>query len=148
MNFLLFNHEGLCDVSSREWHQTTDVVEFHVGRQNSHCTFKLVSEKEPKTQQKRGIGKVCPVTALRGFNSELHTRSGLSVVIGMTWRAWASWRAAATDALRLVSSQYRLERLRADMTLGLKFWTQEPCVVLHFSVANYNTPQKNSWAVH
>ena len=58
---------------------------------------------------------------MRDSYSELHTRSGLSVVIGMTWRAWACWRAAATDAHRLASSQYRLERLRADMTLSVRF---------------------------
>ena len=80
-----------------------------------------VSEKEAKSLQKRGNGKVCLVTARRGLHSELHTRSGLSVVIGMTWRAWACWRAAATDAPRLASSQYRLERLRADMTLSVRF---------------------------
>ena len=37
----------------------------------------------------------------------------------MTWRAWACWRAAATAAPRLALSQYRLERLRADMTLSV-----------------------------
>ena len=91
------------------------------GRTSSYCTLILVSEKEAKSLQKRGNGKVCPVTARRGLHSELHTRSGLSVVIGMTWRAWACWRAAATDAPRLASSQYRLERLRADMTLSVRF---------------------------
>ena len=109
------------DVSSSEWHQTIDVVEFHVGRQNSYCTLILDSEKEAKSLQKSGNGKVCPVTARRGLHSELHTRSDLSVVIGMTWRAWACWRAAATAAPRLASSQYRLERLRADMTLSVRF---------------------------
>ena len=109
------------DVSSSEWHQTIDVVEFHVGRQNSYCTLILDWEKEAKSLQKSGNGKVCPVTARRGLHSELHTRSDLSVVIGMTWRAWACWRAAATAAPRLASSQYRLERLRADMTLSVRF---------------------------
>ena len=50
-------------------------------------TVILVSEKEGKSLQKRGNGKVCPVTARRGLHSELHTRSGLSVVIGMTWQS-------------------------------------------------------------
>ena len=84
-------------------------------------TLILVSDKEAKSLQKRGNGKVCPVTARRGLHSELHTRWGLSVVIGMTWQAWACWRAAATDAPHLASSQYRLERLRADMTLSVHF---------------------------
>ena len=118
---IVFNHAWIPDVSSSEWHQTIDVVEFHVVRQKSYCTLILVSEKEAKSLQKRGNGKVCPVTARRGLHSELHTRSGLSVVLGMTWRAWACWRAAATDAPRLASSQYRLERLRADMTLSVRF---------------------------
>ena len=115
---VVFNHACMPDVSSSDC-QTVDVVEIHVGRQKSFSTMILVSEKEPKSLQKRVNGKVCPVTARRGLHSALHTRWGLSVVIGMTWQALAFRRAAATDAPHLVSSEYRLERLRADMTLSV-----------------------------
>ncbi len=37
---IVFNHACLPDVSSSDCHETIDVVEFHVGRQNSDCTLK------------------------------------------------------------------------------------------------------------
>ena len=55
---VMFNHAWIPDVSSSEWHETIDVVEFHVGRQKSYCTLILVSEKEAKSLQMRGNGKV------------------------------------------------------------------------------------------
>ena len=45
-------------------------------------TVILVSEKEGKSLQKRGNGKVCPVTVRHGLHTELHTRWGLLVVTG------------------------------------------------------------------
>ena len=104
------------------------------------------TQRKKQRQQKRGNGKVCPVTARRGLHSELHTWSGLSVVIGMTWRAWACWRAAATDAPRLVSSQYRLERLRADTTLSvplvLNFGHKKLVLFCNFQCPNRTRPRR------
>ena len=60
---VVFNHACMPDVSSSDC-QTVDVVEIHVGRQKSFSTMILVSEKEPKSLQKRGYGKVCPVTLM------------------------------------------------------------------------------------
>ena len=115
-------------------------------------TVILVSEKEGKSLQKRGNGKVCPVTARRGLHSELHTRSALSVVIGMTWQSMGlSARSGhRRTSSGFVSVQTGTAQSRHDLVraLGLKFGTQETCVVLHFSVSKYNMPQKNSWAVH
>ena len=90
--------------------------------------------------------KVCPVTVRHGLHTELHTRSGLSVVIGMTWRAWAFWRAAPTDSPNLVWSEYRLERLRTNMTLSvplvLNFEHKKLVLFCTFRFPNITCPRR------
>ena len=64
----------------------------------------------------------------------------------MTWPAWACWRATTTDAPHLASSQYRLERLRADMTLSLRFLLnfghKEPVLFCTFQCPNITCPRR------
>ena len=95
------------------------------------------AEKESGSLEKRDKGKVCQVTVLHLLHKELHTKSGLLVVTGtnmasmglsgsqrpptkLALQAGAYWRTAATDSPHAASSEDKLARLLADMTVSVR----------------------------
>ena len=169
-----------------------------MGRHKSNSTSILVTGKESMSLEQIGNGKICPVTARQPLRTELHTRSGWSVVTGtnrasvglscigiqrpltqvtwqtrayrhaaathkvtwqtrayrhaaathmVTWQTRAYRHAAATDSPHLASSEYRLARLRADMTLSVHLCfqlildTRNLCCFALFSVQILHAPE-------
>lgn len=81
-----------------------------------------------------------------GRESVLHAQThfiGKSVVMGMTWQAWAYWRAAANDSPYLASSLDRQRWVTADMTLPLHFFENK--LVLIFWMSNSCMPCDECW---
>ena len=90
------------NVSFSEYHQPIDVVQLVAYGKAEFLVriFILVTEKESKPLEKRDNGKVCAVTARHPLHTQLHTRSGLSVVTSdktlATWRAPRSTHSSRT----------------------------------------------------
>ena len=90
-------------------HKTTDVVDFHVGRQKSYSTLILDTEKESlKSLEERDNGEVCVAIFQHPLHTELYTTPGLLL---HAWEARTYRRATDTHTGDLIGKYEPIAKL-------------------------------------